>query len=153
MSCDPEALDATQSNALAGLHGLRLGKCARRILLLAPRPNEEPTVIPPERDERAAAESHRRATRRLASIGLVELTWKSETVETKRKTRTGSVLWDPDAGVYREVSPKQTAIERTIERRAVRLTTLGAFLVDRLRPKLETGQRIRWVSLAEPASR
>jgi hypothetical protein len=90
--------------------------------------------------------------RRLATIGLLELTWKTETVETRRKTRTGSVLWDPAAGVYREVRPKRTAIERSIERRAVRLTPFGAFLVDRLRPELETGKRIRWASISEPAS-
>jgi hypothetical protein len=90
--------------------------------------------------------------RRLATIGLLELTWKSETVETKRKARTGSVLWDPAAGVYREVRPRRTAIERAIERRAVRLTPLGAFLVDRLRAELETGKRIRWASISELAS-
>jgi hypothetical protein len=149
MSRDPGALDTTRSAALASLHGLRLGRCARRILLLAPPPTGEPTVIPAERDGRAAAESHRRAMRRLAAIGLVELTWKTETVETKGKTRTGSVLWDPDAGVYRKVRPKHTAIERAIERRAVRLSALGAFLVDRLRPELETGKRIRWASIAQ----
>jgi hypothetical protein len=90
--------------------------------------------------------------RRLATIGLLELTWKTETVETKRKTRTGSVLWDRDAGAYCEVMPRRTALERAIERRAVRLTPLGAFLVDRLRPELETGKRIRWASISEPAS-
>jgi hypothetical protein len=90
--------------------------------------------------------------RRLAAIGLLELTWKTETVETKRKTRTGSVLWDPAAGVYREVRPRRTAIERAIERRAVRLTPLGAFLVHRLRPAFETGKCIRWASITELAS-
>jgi hypothetical protein len=90
--------------------------------------------------------------RRLATIGLLELTWRTETVGTKRKTRTGSVLWDPAAGVYRDVMPRRTAIERVIERRAVRLTPLGAFLVDRLRPELETGKRIRWASISELAS-
>lgn len=141
------------SAALANLHGLRLGRCARRILLLASRPADEPSIIPAERDGRAAAESHRRAMRHLAAIGLVELTWKVETVETKGKTRTGSVLWDPDAGVYREVRPKHTPIERAIQRRAVRLTALGALLVDRLRPELETGKRIRWDSIVDLKSR
>jgi hypothetical protein len=49
-------------------------------------PTEELSVIPAERAGRAAAESHHRAMRRLAAIGLLELTWKTETVETKRKT-------------------------------------------------------------------
>jgi hypothetical protein len=91
--------------------------------------------------------------RRLAAVGLVELTWKTETVETRGKTRTGSVLWDSAAGVYREVKPAHIAIERTIERRAVRLTELGALLVHLMRPELETGKRIRWSSVARPSSR
>jgi hypothetical protein len=88
--------------------------------------------------------------RRLGAIGLVELTWKTETVETSAKARTGSILWDPAAGVYRDVRPDHAAIARTVERRAVRLTELGAFLVDRLRPELERGKRIRWAALAKP---
>jgi hypothetical protein len=89
---------------------------------------------------------------RLAAIGLVELTWKVETVETKGMARTGGVRWDPAAGVHREVEPKHIPIERAIERRAVRLTALGAVLVNRLRPELETGKRIRWGSITEPVS-
>lgn len=151
MSPDPNASDLAQSATLASLQGLRLGRCARRILLLAPQPTEEPSIIPVEREGRAAAESHRRAMRRLAASGLVELTWKTDTVETKGTTQTGSVLWDPAAGTYREVTPVHVAIERTIERRALRLTRLGAVLVERLRPELETGKRIRWASISKPS--
>ena len=106
-------------------------------------------MIPPERAERAAAESHRRAMRRLAATGLVELSWKTETVQIARRRETGSVVWDPSAGIYREAGSGQWPVVRSIERRAVRLTALGGLLVDRLRPDLETGKRIRWTSLTE----
>ena len=141
--------DATWSDTVATLHGLRLGRCARRILLLAPRPTEEPCTIGAERNGRGAVESHRRAMRRLAAIGLVELTWRPETVETTRQTRTGNVRWDPDAGVYQEIDPDHVPVERVVAHRAARLTPLGAFVVDRLRPTLESGKRIRWSSIHE----
>ena len=90
--------------------------------------------------------------RRLAAIGLLELNWKTESVEIKRTARTGSVRWDRDAGVYREVDPYHAPVQRAIERRAVRLTPFGAFVVDRLRSELERGKRIRWTSLFEAAA-
>lgn len=148
MSRDAGVPDASLSSAVANLQGLRLGRCARRILLLAPSPPDEPCIIGPERDGRAAAESHRRAMRRLAAIGLLELTWRTETVETTRKTQTGSVRWDPDAGVYREVEPNYVPSERVVAYRAARLTPLGALVVDRLRPALESGKRVRWGALS-----
>lgn len=86
--------------------------------------------------------------RRLAAIGLLELTWRTETVETTRKTQTGSVRWDPDAGVYREVEPNYVPSERVVAYRAARLTPLGALVVDRLRPALESGKRVRWGALS-----
>jgi hypothetical protein len=139
----------SRASAVTSLHGLRLGRCARRILLLAPGPTQEPSVIPVERAGRAAAESHRRAIRRLAEVGLLELAWKQETSETKGKGQTGTVQWDHQAGMYRDVDPKYIPIERVVTRRAVKLTALGALLVDRLRRELETGKRIRWDSLMD----
>jgi hypothetical protein len=88
--------------------------------------------------------------RRLAAIGLLELTWRKETVETSSKRRAGGIRWDPDAGVFREIDPDHDPIERTVARRAARLTPLGAFVVDRLRPALESGKQIRWSSIHEP---
>jgi hypothetical protein len=90
--------------------------------------------------------------RRLAAIGLLELTWRTETVETTRKTRTRGIRWDADAGVYREIDLGDVPVERAIAHRAARLTPLGALVVDRLRPALESGKRIRWASLHELAS-
>src|SRR5690349_18600651 len=63
------------------LHGLHLGRCARRILLLLGSPADEPLVLLPEREGRSAAESHRRAMRRLAEVGLIELSWRAEEVQ------------------------------------------------------------------------
>ena len=141
------------SVSLEGIRGLRLGRCARRILLLAPLPSQEPTVVPPQRQERASADSHRRAMRSLATHGLVELTWKTEVVETRQVRRSPSVRWDAKGGVYREGDPPPTQVERAIKRRAVRLTPLGEFVVDRLRPALENGRRIRWDLVDEVQSR
>jgi hypothetical protein len=144
MDRNKDARDGGQPVSLTNLRGLRLGRCARRILLLAPPPLSEPAVLPPERAGRGAAESHRRAMRFLAANGLVELSWKTEMVETKQERRSPAVVWDSDAGVYQEVEPERAPVQRAIERRAVKLTVLGEFLVDRLRPVLESGRRIRW---------
>ena len=129
---------------LENVHGLRLGHCARRILLLSPAPHESPEVLLPERPGRSSAESHRRALQRLAEIGLVELSVKVEQVQTKREKDGGRVQWDRVAGVYREETPSRIPVRRTVWKRAVKLTPLGAHLVDRLRSALETGERIRW---------
>jgi hypothetical protein len=141
------------SVSLEGIRGLRLGRCARRILLLAPLPSQEPTVVPAERPERASADSHRRAMRSLAAHGLVELTWKTEILETKQVRRSPHVRWDSSAGVYREGDAPPTPVERAMKRRAIRLTPLGELVVDRLRPALENGRRIRWSWLDEVQSR
>lgn len=141
----PDTANPSRSSSLSlrNIRGLRLGRCARRILLLAPLPSQELAVVPPERPDRACADSHRRATRSLAAHGLIELAWKTEIVETKQVRRTPRVRWDAVAGVYRdEAAP--TPVERAIKRRTVRLTPLGALVVDRLRPVLENGRRIRW---------
>lgn len=143
----------SMSVALDGIRGLRLGRCARRILLLAPRTSQEPTVVPPERPERASADSHRRAMRSLEEHGLIELTWKTEIVETRQVRSSPRVRWDSSAGVYREGEPPPTPVERAIKRRAIRLTPLGELVVDRLRPALENGRRIRWEAVDVVKSR
>lgn len=89
--------------------------------------------------------------RRLAAVGLLDLTWRTETVDTTRKASTGRVRWDPGAGVYREIDPGYVPVERAVAFRAARLTTLGACVVDRLRPALESGKRIRWGSILAAA--
>lgn len=152
MKPDLESAVYPEHGSLADLRGLRLGRCARRILLLAPPPSQAPSVVRPERAGRAAAESHRRAMRCLAANRLVELSWKTEVVATRQERRSPSVIWDPDTGVYREGRPERAYVERSIERRAVRLTALGEHVVDRLRPVLEHGRRIRWAAIDEPDS-
>jgi hypothetical protein len=131
------------------MRGLHLGRCARRILLLAPGPTDEPQVLLPERPGRAASESQRRATRRLAAVGLIELSWKVEEVQTKREKQTRPLSWNPQAGVYQEENCRQIPVRRAVEKRAVKLTPLGALVVDRLRLTLETGERIRWDALID----
>jgi hypothetical protein len=152
MRDDSRSADPLQPVSLVQLRGLRLGRCARRILLLAPTPWDEPLVVLPERAGRAPAESHRRAMRRLAESGLIELTWKSALVETSRPRRSPRVRWDQAAGGYRDLDLGAERVERVVERRAVRLTPLGQTLVDRLRPCLQNGRRIRWDAVIGLAS-
>jgi hypothetical protein len=135
--------------SLADLRGLRLGRCARRILLLAPSTSQDPAIVPPDRPDRASADSHRRAMRSLAAHGLVELTWSTETVETRQVRTSPRVRWDASAGVYQDGDPSPTRVERDVKRRAIRLTLLGESVVDRFRRALENGQRIRWDSVDE----
>jgi hypothetical protein len=72
-----------------------------------------------------------------------------ETIKTKQVRKTPAVVWDADAAVYRHVGPDEATVERTIGRRLVQLTPLGKLVVDRLRPVLENGRRIRWDSIIE----
>lgn len=146
-------VDTSTMQSLQDIRGLHLGRCARRILLLSPRPEDEPQVLPPERDSRASAESHRRAMRRLADLGLVELSFKVEQVPTRREKLAGQLQWDGEAGVYRAGEPCSIPVRRSVEKRAVKLTPLGALVVDRLRPVLETGERIRWATVIALESR
>jgi hypothetical protein len=87
--------------------------------------------------------------RRLAEIGLVELSMKAEVVQTKREKEGTPLQWDRDTGVYREGEAERVPVLRSVEKRAVKLTPFGALVVDRCRAALETGQRIRWNSLIE----
>jgi hypothetical protein len=104
-------------------------------------------VLLPEREGRASAESHRRALQRLAAIGLVELSLKGEQVQIRREKEETGIWWDRDAGVYRERAPQRIPVRRTVRKRAVQLTPLGALVVNRLRSALEAGERIRWSAI------
>jgi hypothetical protein len=141
---DPPGLVPIQS-----VRGCHLGRCARRILLLSPGPDDEPQIVIPEREGRGAAESHRRSMRRLAEIGLVELSLKAEVVRTRREKEGTPLQWDGDTGVYREGQAERIPVLRSVEKRAVKLTLLGAIVVDRFRSALETGERIRWNTIAD----
>ena len=145
--------DSPVTLTLEAVQGLRLGHCARRILLLAPGPEDEPQVLVPERCGRASSESHRRALQRLAGTGLIELSLKVEQVQTSRQKESGRVQWDEAAGIYREGEPAQIPVHRMVWKRAAKLTPLGAHVVDRLRPALETGQRIRWAAFIAAVGR
>jgi hypothetical protein len=87
--------------------------------------------------------------RRLAEVGLVELTWKAEQIETKREKQTNDLSWDEAAGVYQAGNRRQVPVRRAVEKRAVRLAPLGAVVVERLRLTLESGERIRWSSIID----
>lgn len=139
--------DSLATLMLEDVQGLRLGHCARRILLLSPGPEDAPRVLVAERDGRASSESHRRALHRLAEIGLIEFSLKIEQVQIKREKKGGRVQWDENAGVYRKSESSRIPVQRMVRKRAVRLTPVGALLVDRLRSALETGGRIRWASI------
>jgi hypothetical protein len=80
---------------------------------------------------------------------LVELSSKVEQVETRREKESGHLQWDEEAGIYRRGEPRRVPVRRSVEKRAVKLTPLGALLVDRLRPALETGERIRWAPIID----
>ncbi|MBM3273586.1 MAG: hypothetical protein FJZ00_00430 [Candidatus Sericytochromatia bacterium] len=107
-----------QAEALAGL---KLGKLDRRVLRLAPDGEAEP--IPPVESTRAADEAHRRSIRKLERAGLVAVTWK----QTKAKRRA----------TWYEYEVRQA-------RHAVKLTGLGAAVVNRLGSILDGSAPIRW---------
>lgn len=87
--------------------------------------------------------------RRLAEIGLVELSLKAEVVQTRREKEGTPLQWDRDTGVYREGEAERIPVLRSVEKRAVKLTLLGALVVDRFRSALETGERIRWNAIVD----
>jgi hypothetical protein len=120
-------MDATDPQDAHGvLRGM--GKYGRRILLLAPGPAEDATVILPERDGRTALDSHNRAMRRLAAAGLVSTTRIKTVVETKR-IRTE---WEWDNALMDWVQ-RPVPVRQMRWREAVKLTPVGAAVVDRLR--------------------
>jgi hypothetical protein len=85
--------------------------------------------------------------RRLADVGLIELSWKTEQVETRRRKEASPLIWDGKAGAYQTRKRQKIPVCRSIEKRSIRLTPLGSSLRDQLRPLLETGERIRWASI------
>jgi hypothetical protein len=85
--------------------------------------------------------------RRLADQDLIELSWKPERQATRREAASPTVRWDTEYGRHISIPSTPIPVERTLERRAVKLTPLGAWLVRRLRPTLESGKRIRWASV------
>lgn len=118
----------TQAESLAGV---RLGKHERRVLLAAPEPVAEPAIVEPERPGRVADEANRRAIRRLAELGLVVL------ADVRQDRQYGR---DP-------ISGRRVRLKPATWRRAIRLTALGALVVERLRPYLEAGKPFRWAGL------
>ncbi len=122
----------------ASLAGVRLGKHERRVLVATPGPEDRPLVIAPEADTRAADEALRRAIRKLGTAGLVSL--HSESVETEAQLHKRIELikvWGNPWGY-------ETTRRATVRKRAVRLTPLGAALVDLARADLEARRPIRW---------
>lgn len=85
----------------------------------------------------------------LAANGLLELTWKTQLIETKQERRGPAVRWDSAAGVYRDAEPHSNPVVRAVDQRAVRLTPLGEVVVHRCRPLLESGRRIRWDAIIQ----
>ena len=108
---------------------LRLGEFERRILLSL-RP--ELSVIPnrPPRPGKQAYESHHLAVTRLHQIGLIDF--------GKQRVHTE---WYPN--VWRQ-SPRRSYTLRYVYRREIYLTEFGQRLVKRIRPRLESGEEIRW---------
>ena len=121
---------------VAKLSGLRLGKHERRILLAAPPPDREPTVVAAEGASRSASEVHRRAVRRLATAGLVDLRLKSVEIETK------AVAWSWGNHYCR--TPMDERVKRQFHCQAVVRTPLGQTIVQRLTSTLASGGVIRW---------
>ena len=121
---------------VAKLSGLRLGKHERRILLAAPPPHHEPIVVSTEGASRSASEVHRRAVRRLATAGLVDVRTKSVEIETK------AVAWSWGNHFSRTLPGDR--VKRRFHCQAVVRTPLGQTVVQRLTSTLTSGGVIRW---------
>ena len=121
---------------VAKLPGLRLGKHERRILLAAPQPECELKVVSAEGTNRSAAEAHRRAVRRLATAGLIDMRTKRVEIETKAVARS------------LENHFSRTLLDDRVKRgfhcQAVVRTPLGQAIVSRLTSTLASGGVIRW---------
>jgi hypothetical protein len=116
-------------DARAKLHGIRLGKREREILLTAAAPDaRRGTVILPDCHDHATRESALRAWRGLRSKGLLVYDCEWNRVETRARDSAGRPI----------DSAHITA--------AARLSPLGAKIVDAYRRELEGGLRIRWDS-------
>ena len=108
---------------------LRLGKYERRILLNV---GPEPSIIPnrPPHSGKQAYESHHKAITRLRQIGLID--FGRQRVDTE---------WYPN--VWRQ-SPRRPYTRRYVYRREIYLTPFGQAVLKRIRPRLESGEEIRW---------
>lgn len=95
----------------------RLGKHERRILLAAPPSDaDEGVIVPPLSPGRSADEANRRAIRKLLDHGLLWIGEKDVREKGRRPSR----------------------------KRCVWLSPLGQAVVEKLRPTLKNGGRIRW---------
>ena len=106
----------------------RLNKHARRILLLAPGPDEEPVVIPPLDAKPSTATSHYQAIRRLEERALVF----SELVEvwiTIRRSKS-EFEWNQVLG---EWITRRVPSQQRRRKVAVKLTPVGAAVVAEMR--------------------
>jgi hypothetical protein len=120
---------------------LRLGEYERRILLTV---GPAPSVIPnrPPHPGKQAYESHHLAITRLHQVGLIDLGRRQ--VDTE---------WYPN--VWRQ-SPRRSYTRRYVYRREIYLTEFGQRFVKKMRPRLKSGEEIRWKrhlpKLLEPGS-
>ena len=121
---------------VAKLAGLRLGKHERRILLAAPPPDREPIVVSAEGAGRSVSEVHRRAVRRLAMAGLIDMRKKQVEIETK------AVAWSWGNHFSRTLLGDR--VKRRFHYQAVVRTPLGQTVVQRLTSTLASGGVIRW---------
>jgi len=127
----------------ADLRGVRFGRHERRVLLLAPGPDEkEGRVIERDRPGRAEDEALRRAILRLWRMGLLYIWTKTVKVDARHvitvRRYYETMHYEADRPVRREY-----------RKRCVCLSPLGAVVVERLRPALESGSVIRWGALPD----
>jgi hypothetical protein len=136
------------------LQGLRLGKHERRILLSAPPGSKvgyragrdaemlQPKIMYPDGPSRAAEEANRRALKKLAHVGLIELsrsyTWQQDKADNQEMPK-----WFSD----KRYSGRYWMMGRRY--RTAALTPLGELVVERCRDELENGKPIRWAKLID----
>ncbi|CAN5767069.1 hypothetical protein BH23CHL2_BH23CHL2_24970 [soil metagenome] len=139
------------------LAGVRLGKHERRILLLAPPPNDDERpewlsksqVIEPADAGRASDEAHRRAIRKLAEHGLVEMA-RNKVEKRISDPRAGQFMrnqYNPEDGKWYRWHYRDDLTRRhSVWKRAVRLSPLGAAVATVIGDGLQPGRPIRWAA-------
>jgi len=135
LPCDMCRLAEAQTAALSGV---RLGRHERRVLLSAPGPEDKAVIIAPESDTRAADEALRRAIRKLGASGLVWL--DKEPVEVRAQYHKRIEL----EKVWGNRWGWETTRRATVRKRSVKLSPLGAAVVNLARADLEGGRPVRW---------
>ena len=110
----------------------RMGPAARHLLLLAPGPQEEAQILGPASPNPGALASHYHALRRLEGDGLISVVPVEVRVETTRDRRDWE--WNAVLGDWVE---RRVTVGRTLKKRAVKLTPLGAAVASRMRADLE----------------